>query len=221
MIRDSSGMSLPREPAGVAAAVEALVVMEHPVRLIGSSAASRIAWPMSTCRVIARRSSAASALGLLQDRVGDADLADVVQQAREAQPLEAGRRSKPSRSPIATQSCGDRLGVAARAGVLGVDGARERRCERRCSCDGPGRRGAVGRGPEPRVSRRRRSARALRLVEREVGLVHEQRGGPRVPIDSVRPMRHARRPSSPRVAWSIRPASMSAVPVALGRAGAP
>ena len=67
--------------------------------------------------------------GLVEDRVGDADLAHVVQQAGQAQAREP-RRSRPSSAPISAAQLRDGLAVAARVGVLGVDRARERAGQR-------------------------------------------------------------------------------------------
>ena len=135
----------------------------------------RIAWPMLTwldhrfplvgCR--ARRASAGSRRRRRSCR------------RRAAGPASRSRsrscRATPSRSPIETQSCGDRLPVAAGAAVLRVDRPRERRRERSLVVRRPGLASPVSVGEgEPRVERDGAQPRALRLVEREVGLVDEQ-----------------------------------------------
>ena len=63
--------------------------------------------------------------GLVEDRVGDADLADVVQQRRRADVLDLGRR-EPEAARHGDGHLDDRLGVLARVAVALEQGDRER-----------------------------------------------------------------------------------------------
>ena len=113
------------EAVGIAAAVEALVVVAHPARL-----------DLHVGRlhdVVAQQRMALHLLvlvvgelgGLVEDRVGHADLAHVVQQPGQAQAREPpGVEAQLGADQAAQLRHG--LAVAARVGVLGVDGARER-----------------------------------------------------------------------------------------------
>ena len=117
------------EAVGIAAAVEALVVVAHPARLelhVGGLddvvAQQRVALHVLVLVV-------GELGGLVEDRVGDADLAHVVQQPGQAQAREPpGLEAQLGADEPAQLR--DGLAVAARVGVLGVDRARQRAGQR-------------------------------------------------------------------------------------------
>ncbi len=109
---------------------------------------------------------------LLQDRVGNADLADVVEQAGKPQPLET-LAVDPEGLADRDGELGDRLGVAARPGVLCVDRPRERRSQGPLMMRGRLVLGLAGRG-QARVIGQRVQLRPLGLVQGDVGLVDQE-----------------------------------------------
>src|SRR5581483_12148472 len=107
-------------------AVEALVVVEYPAGLLLELGRRHDVVADAGVRPHDLPLPVRERAGLLEDRVGDPDLADVVQEAREPELAEALRREP---EPLADHRAerADGLAVVARAGVLRVDRARERR----------------------------------------------------------------------------------------------
>ena len=124
MMRDSSGMSVPSRLVGIAGSVVALVVVADPVGFLGEVRGGHDLAAERGVALHLRVLVVGEPAGLVEDRVGHADLADVVQEPGEAH----------ARDPLGAQvelggderaQLGDGLAVAAGVGVLGVDGERE------------------------------------------------------------------------------------------------
>ena len=160
----------------VAASVDVLVVVEHPSRLLVELGG--LDDGVADVHVSAHRGGLVGVerSGLPKNPVRDADLADVVQQPGEPDPLE----------PIGVEAelladqdaqLRDGLAVVARPCVLGVDRARERGGEEPLVVSVRAllgrrrrlRREAVGVDDDP-------ATRPLRLVQREVGVAKERLG---------------------------------------------
>ena len=95
----------------------------------------------------------------MQDRVGDAELAEVVQHAGGLQAVDA-RGARPSAAAVSRANCADGARVLGRAGVAQVE-----------------RLGEQHRGREAQLGRlagRRRGARHEHLLERERGVVGDR-----------------------------------------------
>ena len=160
---------------GIARAVVALVVVEHPLGLDRELRGDEDR--VSDLHVAGhlRALAAVERVRLAQDLVCDAELADVVEEPRQAKAFELMPRHA---EPLADRDAqgGDRFGVASGAGLLRVQCARQ--------CGGPGalfrRRpglAAVDRidgSREAGVEHDRVEARSLRFVEREVCLADDQ-----------------------------------------------
>ena len=176
MMRDSSGISSPREAVGVAASVDVLVVMEHPPRLLVE-------------------------LGGRDDRIADLDVA--AHRGRSSASSGPGFwRIGPRRRSCRRRAAGRRVGAARADRPRGRAPHRSgRRAPRRsrsgCACPRPSRRprcasavassrwwcrvarssgGAVGFGREAVGVDDDPAAGPLRLVEREVGAANERVG---------------------------------------------
>ena len=114
------------QPVGVAGAVPALVAWSARCRATGRSAgaALRMRSPRIVCWRMNSHSVASRAAGLVEDRVGDADLADVVQLggAGDLVDLLAGHAEA---ARDGDRELGDLAGVLAQVGLLGLHRAHE------------------------------------------------------------------------------------------------
>ena len=113
------------ETGRVAATVDALVMVENPMRLDRKLGREQDRVPDLDMLGHRRHLVGRKRVGLLKDGVRDADLPHVVEQARETHPLETGRLDLETLADRDTE-LGNRLGVAPGSGVLRVDGAGER-----------------------------------------------------------------------------------------------
>ena len=168
---------LAAEAVGIAAPVEVLVVMAHPTCFLLEL--GRRHDRVTDSHVAAHLSDLVGAQppGLPEDPVGDADLADVVQQAGEPEPLDpVGVEAE--RLPDQDAQLGDGLAVVSCSHVLRVDGPRERRGEEPVL---PARRPFVGmRGRlrrQPVGVEDDLTARPLCVVQREVRATKQRVGG--------------------------------------------
>ena len=100
-MREPSGIVLAGEAVGIAGAVPALVVVQHPVR--HRLDAEALEHPVGDLRVALDDEpfGARQLAGLLEDLFRDRELAEVVQAAGEARQLDLGRRAASSCSAIA------------------------------------------------------------------------------------------------------------------------
>ena len=129
MIRDSSGISVSAQARRVAGAVEALVVVQHPLGLDRQLSGDEDAVPDADVLAHLLPLVVGERRRLVQDRIRHADLADVVQEAGEPEPLDA-LAVEAEAGADRDAELGDGLGVAARPDRLRVDSPRERRGER-------------------------------------------------------------------------------------------
>ena len=148
MMRDSSGIRSPAEAVGIAAALDALVVVEHPDGLPRELGAAEDLVPQRGVRLDRRVLRRIQRGRLLQDGVGHADLAHVVDEPREPELLHALVVEPEARGDERAQ-LGHRLAVAAGPRVLGVHRPRERGGERRLVARSDA--GAAGAATSPAV----------------------------------------------------------------------
>ena len=114
------------QPVGVAVAVPALVVVAHDE--LGLAEEVDVAQDLPADDRVALHQRAlglVERLGLEEDRVGDRDLADVVQQEAELDLRVVGQRQRRRARDLQAVG-GDALGVLARVGVARLDGVGER-----------------------------------------------------------------------------------------------
>ena len=109
------------QPARVAAAVEALVVGEHPGGDVAQARRARGSARRSPGGgVISLHSASVERAGLVQDRVGDPELAEVVQHAGGLQAVDP-RGASPSAAAVSRANRADGARVLGRAGVAQVE----------------------------------------------------------------------------------------------------
>ena len=146
------------EPVGYPLAVEPLVVVAHePAHAIPRSRRSRrsACAPQSAWRLMTRVLLVVERPGLLQDRVGHRELADVVDERRRSRARAAGSRESPSRSPTCTaRSATRRVCCSVYSSFCASRSVSARTCEPRktsSACDElgrvRGRRRAAATGP--------------------------------------------------------------------------
>jgi hypothetical protein len=165
---------LARQRVRVAATVGALVVVEDPARLLGQVGRGDDVVAELAMRLHRRVLVVRQRARLLQDPVGHADLADVVQQPGEAY-LGDTRRRQAELGRHQRAQLGDGLAVVARARVLRVDGAGQSGGEgmRVAPC---GERVDAVTGAEVGGEDERAAAGALGRLQRQVGAAEELLG---------------------------------------------